>query len=66
MDNHFHYDPAAYHEQVVNIADHVVSNDDAILIFTPRIDVDSNSYHACAIQKAEQERVTKLHPRLYL
>ncbi|RYC31993.1 hypothetical protein D3273_11260 [Lichenibacterium minor] len=66
MDQSFHYDPAEYHEQVVHIAEHVVANDDAIPTITPRVDVETNSYHGSAIHHAERDRLIKLYPRLHL
>ena len=65
MDSTFRYDPAAYRERVVQIARHVVSNDDALPTVAPRIDAETNSYHAAAISKAEQERLSRLYPRLH-
>ena len=65
MDNPFHYDPAEYHEQVVHIAEHVVADHHALPTVAPRIDVESNSYHAPAITAAERERLSKLYPRLH-
>ncbi len=65
MDNPFHYDPAEYHEQVAHIAERVVSNDDALPTVAPRIDVESNSYHASAIATAERDRLSRLYPRLH-
>ena len=65
MDNPFRYDAAAYHEKVVHIARHVVSNDDALPTVAPRIDVECNSYHGAAIRKAEQERLGAQYPRLH-
>lgn len=65
MDNPFHYDPADYHEQVSHIAEQVVSNDDALPTVAPRIAVESNSYHASAIAQAEQDRLSRIYPRLH-
>ena len=65
MDNPFHYDPADYHAQVAHIAERVVSNDDTLRTVAPRINVDSNSYHASAITAAERDRLSRLYPRLH-
>ena len=65
MDNPFRYDPAEYREQVAHIAEHVVSDGHALRTVAPRITVESNSYHGPAIVKAEQDRLSRLYPRLH-
>lgn len=65
MADHFHYDQTEYQGHVSKIAEHVVSNDDALLTIVPRIDFESNSYHGAAIKRADQDRLSKAYPRLH-
>ena len=65
MDNQFRYDPVEYHEQVARIAEHVVPSVGGVQTLAAPIEFESNSYHAVAIRKAEQERLNTLYPRLW-
>ena len=65
MSDPFHYDPAGYHEQVEKIAEHVISNGNALPTIAPRANFESNSYHGAAIRKADQDRLNKPYPRLH-
>ncbi len=65
MNDRFHYDPNAYREQVIRIAEHVIPDGSAVRAPAAPVLYDTNSYHGAAIQGAEQDRLSRLYPRLY-
>ena len=65
MIDRFHYDPTAYREQVIRIAEHAVPPGRAVRAPAAPVRCDSNSYHGAAIEDAERDRLSKLYPRLH-
>ncbi len=65
MNDRFHYDPTAYREQVIRMAEHAIAGGSAVRAPAAPVLCDSNSYHAAAIADAERDRLSKLYPRLH-
>lgn len=65
MNDRFHYDPTAYREQVIRIAEHAIAHGSVVRAPAAPVLCDSNSYHGAAIEDAERDRLSKLYPRLH-
>ena len=65
MNDRFHYDPTAYREQVIRIAEHATAKGNPVPAPAAAAVCDINSYHGAAIEDAEQDRLSKLYPRLH-
>ena len=66
MDNHLHDAGRSHAEQVTPISGAVARTANPHHDRTTPSVYESNSYHGAAIRDAEQARLGKLYPRLYL